>query len=74
MKETAQVEIHLGGEQISGLKAAEILTGSSAAAMNSFEKPKQVISQKFDAVRIQNGVVQADLPPLSLVALTLSLS
>ncbi len=67
------VEIHLGDAGFSGVRSAEILTGPSAGAKNTFETPGQVAAQKFDAISIKNGHAHLEMPPLSLVALTLKL-
>jgi len=69
---SAPVEIHFEHAKFSGLKSAEILTGPSAQARNTFEQPRQITSQKFEIVEVEDGVARFEMPTLSLVALTLS--
>jgi hypothetical protein len=52
---------------------AELLTGPSAEACNTFEEPNVVRSEPFEDVAIQGGGARTRLPPLSFVAMTLRL-
>jgi alpha-N-arabinofuranosidase len=67
----APVEIHLGDAEFSGLRSAEILTGPTAGAGNTFERPRLIAARKFDAIRIKDGHAHLELPALSFAALTL---
>jgi len=58
---------------IAALESAEILTGPDAKAANSFEQPDVVHAQAFSEITIKNGQAWCELPPLSLVAMTVTL-
>jgi alpha-N-arabinofuranosidase len=68
--DTATVHIHLADGHISGLDSAEVLTGPDAQAANSYEQPDLIQTYSFDEVRVQNGRVTFELPPLSVFAAT----
>jgi alpha-N-arabinofuranosidase len=66
----ARVEVcHLGG-RLTGVGSAEIVTGTHPNARNTFEHPKQVTSQPFQAVSIKQDSAQLEMPPLSVVAVS----
>lgn len=69
--ETAPVDLALADRDIVDLVEAEILTGADAKDRNTFEAPDTVQSQPFREVRLGQGVAQLEMPPLSLMALTL---
>lgn len=73
LTESAPVRVELGSRAIVGLESGEVLTGPDPQAANSFERPDVVKSCPFDEVRVVSGQVVTDLPPLSVVALTLRL-
>jgi alpha-N-arabinofuranosidase len=56
---------------VAALADAELLTGPDAKAANTFERPDVVAAHRFEAVRVAGGVASLELPPLSLVALSL---
>jgi alpha-N-arabinofuranosidase len=68
--ELAQVELQHPGGQLSGLCAAEIVSGPHADARNTFEQPKLVTSRPFHAVHIKDNTAHLDIPPLSVAAIT----
>lgn len=69
--EVARVEVHLADRQMKQLEGAELLTGSDPKAHNTFEQPDVVRPQPYTAVKFINGSAEFDLPPLSLLALTM---
>ena len=69
--EAAPLRVEWLGAPVAGLADAELLTGPDAKAANSFEHPDVVVARPFDAVDRRDGAVQLELPPLSLVALSL---
>jgi alpha-N-arabinofuranosidase len=69
--DTATVDVHLTDGQIQSLESGELLTGPAAEAANTFEQPNLIQPRPFREVKFNNGVAIFDLPPLSLVALTL---
>lgn len=56
--------------EILHLKDGEILTGPGAKAANSFLHKDVVVSQEFKEIKISNGTVWCQLPPLSFAAMT----
>jgi alpha-L-arabinofuranosidase len=46
--------------------------GPNAKAANSFEKPDVVRAQPYDGITVKDGRARCKLPPLSLLAVTLS--
>jgi len=53
------------------LESAEIPTGPHAEAITTLAISDAVIARPFDAVRFIRDQVQVELPPLSVVAMTL---
>ena len=56
---------------IQSVASAELLTGSDAKAANSFERPDVVTPRPFGDVAVRDGAASFELPPLSLLALSL---
>ena len=69
LDDSQEVEISLCGEAIPGA-CARILTGSMDAH-NTFDAPDTVKDEDFADFRVENGVLTAKLPPVSLVHFTL---
>ena len=69
----APVCIHISDRDVSGVDSAEILTGPDAKAANSYEQPDIVRAQPYGGITIKDGRAWCELPPLSLLAATLSL-
>ena len=69
----AEVEIRLAGSEVMGLTSGELLTGKSAKSANSFDTPDEVRARAFDDLRTDNGRARLEMPPLSLVALSLQI-
>ena len=55
-----------------GSPTGEILTGPDAKAGNSWEDPNRVIPTAFDEARLEGDRLTLELPPMSVVALTLA--
>jgi alpha-N-arabinofuranosidase len=68
------VRIALADRSVSGLVDAEYMSHRDPKAQNTFEQPNNVQSCAFDGVEISDGAAVLSLPPLALVAGTLSLS
>ena len=68
-----ELRVELGDRSIERLAAAELLTGDHAKASNSFESPDQIRSHEWKEIQIASGRARLELPPLSLVAMTLEL-
>ncbi len=73
LDEAAIVEINLADRPIAAFANAEVLTGPGVAAANSFEKPKVICPEPFNEVRIARNCAIAELPPLSVTAMTFDL-
>lgn len=73
LTEVAPVEIDLAGRPLKKVESAEIVTGPNAQAGNTFEQPQLICSQPFTHVQITEGRALAELPPLSVAALTFGL-
>jgi alpha-N-arabinofuranosidase len=74
LESSAPLQIELGGRSISGVADAELLTGPHARAANTFESPRVVVATPFTGVRTSGGSAEVELPPLALLAATLSLA
>jgi alpha-N-arabinofuranosidase len=72
LTESAWVEVHLTDGQLRKLESGELLTGPSADAANTFERPNLIQPQPFVDVTFVDGAGRFELPPLSLAALTLT--
>jgi len=72
LEAAARVEIHHPGGQLTGVESGEIVTGSDPDARNTFEQPNRITSQPFQALSIQEGVAQLEIPPISVVAVSFS--
>ena len=73
LDEAATIHIVLADHPIAGMESAELLTGPGPKAANSFEQPDVIRTQPFTDVRVRDGRATAQLPPLSVVALTFRL-
>ena len=70
MVETAPVEIAPTGILLRSIQSAEVVTGPHADAANTFEEPNLITSQPFKALSLGDGKAFAQLPPLSVVAIS----
>ncbi|MBU4365656.1 MAG: alpha-N-arabinofuranosidase, partial [Verrucomicrobia bacterium] len=57
---------------ITKVESVEIMTGPNAKVANSYEKPDVVRAQPYDGITVKDGRARCELPPLSLLAATLS--
>lgn len=74
LDQSAHVEVTLADGQITALENGDFLTGPAPDAANTFEHPDTIRPQTFTAVEIADGLATFELPPLSVVALTLRCS
>ena len=70
LSEAAPATIDLTGGRLESVASAEVVTGPSPQAGNSYEQPRNIQSRPFKAVQVQNGTAAVELPPLSVTALT----
>ncbi len=73
LAEAAPLTITLAGQPIGELESAELLSGAGAKAANSFEDPEAVCCRPFAKAEVAAGAARAELPPLSLTAMTFRL-
>jgi alpha-N-arabinofuranosidase len=73
LKEHSTVRVGLADRPIAVLDSAEVLTGPGAKSANSFVEPNLVSSRPFEDVRITDGQAVANLPPLSVAAMSFRL-
>jgi alpha-L-arabinofuranosidase len=71
--EIATVTVELAGQYIKACESAEILSGPSSKAANSYEEPELIKSHGFNQVKLKAGNACFNLPPLSFAAITLEL-
>jgi len=72
--EEAVVDILLDGIHPKSVRSAELVTGTSATASNSFEKPDVIYNRPFQDILLSEGEATVRLPPLSVVAMTFNLA
>jgi alpha-N-arabinofuranosidase len=73
LDEIASVQVTVADREIGALECADLLTGPSAKAANSFERPAVIKTQPFEELIIASGKASLELPALSVVALTFRL-
>jgi alpha-N-arabinofuranosidase len=73
LRETASVQINYPGGQLTSVDSAEIITGPHPKVQNTFDEPDLITSQPFQQAAINDdGIAQLEIPPLSVVAVSLS--
>lgn len=68
--EPATVEIAPTGIDLKSVQSAELVSGPSAAACNTFEQPDTIHSQKFSDIKLTDQKATIQLPPLSVAAIS----
>jgi alpha-N-arabinofuranosidase len=71
--EPVVVETSMGGLQLEAVQSAELVTGPSVDATNTFEQPGIITYRSFDDVVIKDGNAVIKMPPLSVVGITFNL-
>jgi alpha-N-arabinofuranosidase len=74
LTDDAPLRVVLADRAIAEVVDCEAVTGDDPKAENSFEDPSRIRSEKFEEVRVSGGAVEARLPPMSVVAMSFSLS
>ncbi len=72
--EAATVEIIPAGISIKSVQSAELVTGLSAEASNSFDKPDAIYNRPFNNITLKDNKASVQLPPLSVVAITFNIA
>jgi alpha-N-arabinofuranosidase len=73
VNEVAALRVKVADRPIVALENAELLTGADPKAANTFEQPNVIRSQSFTNTQIVSGEARLELPPLSVVAMTVRL-
>jgi alpha-N-arabinofuranosidase len=68
--EMAMVQIVPAGIQLRSVQSAELVTGPSADACNTFERPYTIFNQAFSTIKLEDGNAVVQLPPLSVAAIS----
>jgi len=68
--ETATVQIVPMGISLQSVHSAELVTGPSADASNTFEQPNIICNQTFSDIKLDDGNAVVQLPPLSIAAIS----
>ncbi|HEY9076606.1 MAG TPA: alpha-L-arabinofuranosidase C-terminal domain-containing protein [Anaerolineaceae bacterium] len=69
----APVVMKVTGHSLAGVSSAEIVTGASPKAANTFEQPDQVKKTGFNSVTAAGNEASMTLPPLSVAAVSFNL-
>ena len=70
LDEAATVETNLAGIQLKSIRSAEVVTGPSVEASNSFESPGVIGNQPFRDIFLDEGNAKIQMPPLSIAAIS----
>jgi alpha-L-arabinofuranosidase len=68
--EITTVEIALAGIQLKSVQSAELVTGPSPSACNTFDQPLLVHDQKLNTIKLTDQKATIQLPPLSVAAIS----
>jgi alpha-N-arabinofuranosidase len=68
--ESATVEIALAGMDLKSVQSAEIVSGPSATACNTFDVPDTIQNKQFTGIDLMKGKATIQLPPLSIAAIS----
>jgi alpha-L-arabinofuranosidase len=74
LDQACDVDVRLADVAITGCRNAELLTGPSPAAANTYEQPDLVRAAAYADAIVRKDVATFRLPPLSLLAATLTLN
>jgi alpha-N-arabinofuranosidase len=70
LDENAVVEVDGYGFGLKTVQSAEMCTGPSPTAANTFEKPNLITNQPFNKIELRDGNAVVQLPPLSIAAIS----
>ena len=71
--EPAVVETSLSGLCLESVLSAELVSGPTVDATNTFEQPDAITYRSFEDVSIQDGNAAVKMPPLSAAGITFKL-
>lgn len=70
--QTAPLDLHVPGVALGAVSSAELLTAAAPDAANTWEAPGTVVPVAFDGVRVDRDRASAEIPPHSLLAVTIT--
>ncbi len=68
--ETATVQITIAGIRLKSVQSAEVVTGPSADASNTFDQPNTIRNREFNSIELGDEGAVVQLPPLSVAAIS----
>jgi len=68
--EPATVEITPAGIRLKNVQSAELVTGPSAAACNTYDQPNMIHNQKLGKIELTDQKATLQLPPLCVAAIS----
>ncbi len=68
--ESTTIQIAAAGIHIKSIESSELITGPSAAASNTFDKPNTICNQKLSKIKLDDGKAVIQMPPLSIAAIS----
>jgi alpha-N-arabinofuranosidase len=71
--ESASVEIAQAGIPLKSVQSAELVTGPSAAACNTFDRPDVIHTQKLNNIQLTGQTATIQLPPLCVAAISFTM-
>ena len=71
--DAATVEINPAGIALKSVRSAELVSGPSADACNTFDQPDTIHSQKLANVKLADQKATIELPPLCVAAVTFNI-
>lgn len=74
LDQAAPLRLQLADRAFRALDSGEVLAGTDPKAVNTFARPGQVVPRPFTQVRLEGNQASAELPPLSVTALTFTLA
>jgi len=73
IEESADIQIAITGVQIKSVRSADLVTGPSASAANTFDAPNTIGRQQFRNIKLIDEKAVVQMPPLSVVAISFDL-
>ena len=71
--DSARVEINPAGMRLKSVQSAEVVSGSSPDARNTFEHPNTIRNEPYHGVELSEGKASLELPPLSVAAISFTI-
>ena len=72
--ESAIIQIATTGIQIKSVRSADLVTGPSASAANTFDTPNTIGRQQFSNIKLIDEKAIVQMPPLSIAAISFDIA